>query len=248
MADLSEATFLAAYDATSFDRPSLATDVAVLTIRDDALFALMVRRSEHPERGKWALPGGFVDTLLSLEDNARHIVERKAALHDIYLEQLYTFGGVDRDPRTRIVTVAYYALVHAERLAHISANAERCLAHIVVPWTGETGGPVDLLDTRGRRLEIAFDHRDIIGMAIKRLRGKLAYTPVGYELLPKRFTLLELQRIHEIIQNAAVNKDSFRRRMLASGELDATAAVQAGVGHRPATLYRLRNRKKTTHG
>ena len=88
----------------------------------------------------------------------------------------------------------------------------------------------------------------MLGMAVKRLRGKLNYTPVGYALLPKRFTLLQLQRIHEIINGSTVNKDSFRRRMLASGELEETGAMQEGFGHRPAALYRLRGRKTQSHG
>jgi 8-oxo-dGTP diphosphatase len=240
-----EAQFLAAYDDAGFRRPSLAVDVVVLTIRADELGVLLVRRTEHPHRGKWSLPGGFVDVAVSLDDNAQRVLERKAGVRDIYLEQLYTFGAVDRDPRTRIVSVAYYALVPDGRLTAADRDdAGTCLASIAVPWAGETGGPVELCDPSGAALDIAFDHREIVGLTIKRLRGKLAYTPVGYELLPKRFTLLQLQRVHELILDAPVNKDSFRRRMLASGELTATGAIEAGVDHRPATLYRYRGRKR----
>ncbi len=242
--DVSEIRFLESYDATAFERPSVAVDVVLLTIRDEQLEVLLVRRAENPQRGKWSLPGGFVDVALSLDDNAKSVLERKAGLRDIYLEQLYTFGALRRDPRTRIITVAYYALVESELLRTIEPTAHRLTAAVRVPWTGETGGPVDVIDDCARCLAVAFDHAEIIGMTIKRLRGKLAYTPVGYELLPKRFTLLQLQRVHEIIYGMAVNKDSFRRRMLASGELDATSATQAGVGHRPATLYRLRTKRK----
>jgi 8-oxo-dGTP diphosphatase len=219
-----------------------------MTIRDDRLATFLVRRNEHPERGKWSLPGGFVDVESSLEDNAKRVLERKAGIRDVYLEQLFTFGAVERDPRTRVITIAYYALVHERRLDALVDTPDRCIARIHVPWPGEAGGPVDLLDARAHTLDIAFDHREIVGTAVKRLRGKLAYTPVGYELLPKRFTLLELQRVHEIIAAVPVNKDSFRRRMLASGELEATTSIEAGVGHRPATLYRLRGRKKASHG
>lgn len=248
MAERSESEFLRSYDASPFERPSLTVDLVLLTLRDERLHALLVRRTEHPDRGKWSLPGGFVDISLSLEENANRVLELKAGIRDVYLEQLFTFGAVDRDPRTRIVTVAYYALVPNERLTALVDTPDRCIAGIRVPWTGEAGGPIDLLDRAGHKLEIAFDHREIVGAAVKRLRGKLTYTPVGYELLPRRFTLLELQRVHEIIQGAPVNKDSFRRRMLASGELEATASIEAGVGHRPATLYRLRGRKKFSRG
>ena len=242
--DVTEADFLKNYDASAFERPSVAVDVVVLTIRNEQLEVMLLRRTENPQRGRWSLPGDFVDVNRSLDENAKRILERKAGLRDIYLEQLYTFGAVGRDPRTRIIAVAYYALAEQERLAAVAPSADWLAAVVRVPWTGETGGPVQLIDGGAQRLTIAFDHAEIIGMTIKRLRGKLVYTPVGYEFLPKRFTLLQLQRVHEIIQGAAVNKDSFRRRMLASGELDATAASEADVGHRPATLYKLRAKRR----
>lgn len=245
---VSESDFLATYDASKFPRPSVTVDVALLTIDDSHLETLLLRRSEHPERDKWALPGGFVRLDESLDATAARVLEDKAGVTGVYLEQLYTFGDPKRDPRARIISVAYYALVSPEQLRQVAIGPDQCLARLSVPWAGETGGPVDLLDLRLRKLAIAFDHCEILGMAVKRLRGKLAYTPVGYALLPKRFTLLQLQRIHEIINGSRVNKDSFRRRMLASGELEETGAMQEGVGHRPATLYRLRVRKNVPHG
>lgn len=244
----SESDFLAAYDATKFPRPSVAVDVVLLTIDEERLQTLLVRRLEHPDRDKWSLPGGFVRMEESLDATAARVISDKAGVSGVYLEQLYTFGDPKRDPRTRIISIAYYALVSPEQLRGIAIGADQCLAEIRVGWTGEKGGPVDAVDRRGAKLAIAFDHRDIIGTAIKRLRGKLAYTPVGYALLAKRFTLLQLQRIHEIINGSTVNKDSFRRRMLASGELEETGAMQEGVGHRPAALYRLRGRKTQSHG
>ena len=111
-----------------------------------------------------------------------------------------------------------------------------------VPWQGETGGPVQVLHDDGSPVELAFDHDDILGMAVKRIRGKLDYTPIGFQLLPDTFTLRELQRVHETVLGTTLNKDSFRRRMLASGQLEATGEREQEVGHRPAELYRFARR------
>jgi len=139
------------------------------------------------------------------------------------------------------VSVAYYALVDAARLASV-VRPDVARARISVPWEGETGGPVELIAEDGSSLPLAFDHAEILGMAVKRLRGKLDYTPIGFQLLPRAFTLLSLQRVHETVLGRPVNKDSFRRRMLASGQLEATGESQRDVEHRPAELYRFARR------
>jgi 8-oxo-dGTP diphosphatase len=231
-----EAAYLASYDSAAFPKPSVAVDVVLLAIQAGALSALLVRRSEHPELGRWALPGGFVKLDEHLDDAATRVLRTKAGVENVYLEQLYTFGRPDRDPRMRILSVAYYALADLALLERVPTGADTRFQAIA-----------DLLDGAGAAIEMAFDHREIVGMAVKRLRGKLDYTPVGYELLPAQFTLLQLQRVHEIILGARVNKDSFRRRMLASGELEPTGAMQDGVDHRPAALYR-RVRQGGSHG
>jgi 8-oxo-dGTP diphosphatase len=236
-----EAEFLASYDPSKFERPSVTVDVALLSTFEGALYALVVKRAEHPSRGRWALPGGFVRMQESLDAAAVRILAEKTGLASVFLEQLYTFGHPKRDPRTRVIAVAYYALVDRRRFAAAhaaNATAELSIARIGVPWAGETGGPVELHDDRGTTLPIAFDHADILGMAVKRVRGKLDYTPVGFQLLPETFTLLDLQRVHETVLGRPLNKDSFRRRMLATGELDATGEAEKDVGHRPAELYR----------
>ena len=177
-----------------------------------------------------------------LEAAAARVLREKAGLAEVFLEQLFTFGGVHRDPRMRIVTVAYYALVHPGRLE--SAAQGTTLARIEVPWEGETGGPIECHPWGAERaaLSLAFDHADILGTAVKRLRGKLDYTPIGFQLLPERFTLAELQRVHETVLARPLNKDSFRRRMLASGQLEATGELKEGVDHRPPELYRFSRR------
>lgn len=233
--------FLSTYDASRYPRPSVAVDVVALTVEGGELRVALYERTEPPERGHVALPGGFVRIDESLDDAAARLLEHKAGFTGVFLEQLYTFGDVRRDPRGRVITVAYYALVDAQRF-HARPSREPTVpvrhATVRVPWPGETGGPVDVVDEAGRVLPIAFDHADILGLSVKRLRGKLDYSPVGFQLLPAEFTLRQLQEIHEAVRGEEVNKDSFRRRMLTSGLLEATGARERAVLHRPAELYR----------
>jgi 8-oxo-dGTP diphosphatase len=238
-----EAAFLGAYDSARFERPSVAVDVALVSADAGRLHALVVRRNAHPAKGKWALPGGFVGIAEGLETAAARVLARKTGLRDVYVEQLYTFGDPKRDPRTRVISVTYYALVDFARFAQAAgASEDLAVGRIDVPWEGETGGPVELVTEAGAALPLAFDHDEILGMAVKRLRGKLDYSPVGFQLLPASFTLLELQRVHETVLGRPLNKDSFRRRMLASGLLEATGERQAEVDHRPAERYRFARR------
>ena len=184
------------------------------------------------------MPGGFVRLDESLDAAAVRLLRDKAGLGGVFIEQLYTFGTVGRDPRGRIITVAYYALVDAERLRDAARDANANIARLRVPWAGEVGGAVELFDADGNRLALAFDHALIVGMAVKRIRGKLDYAPIGFQLLPPDFTLRQLQDVHEAIRGELVNKDSFRRRMLGGPTLEATGERQRGTAHRPAELYR----------
>jgi 8-oxo-dGTP diphosphatase len=232
-----ERQFLADYDPAHFERPSLAVDVVLVGIRSEALATILVRRTEHPQRGRWALPGGFLRMTESLDACAARVLREKAGVGGVYLEQLYTFGAPKRDPRTRIVSVAYYALVPPATFATVTRE-DVAHARIEVAWPGETGGRATLIDDGGRTLSLAFDHATMVGTAVKRIRGKLDYAPIGYELLPPEFSLLDLQRIHEIALGRPLNKDSFRRRMLASGQLAPAGRVRDTEAHRPAALYR----------
>lgn len=227
--------FLASYDLSAFPRPSLTVDVVLLTASEGRLRVVLVRRTAPPFRGAASLPGVFVALDETLDDAARRALGKiglsghpEAAG---WLEQLYTFGAPDRDPRGRVVTTAYFGLVPADRLT--VANGA-WIAPLSVPWEGETGGPVTADDAG----PLAFDHADILGLAVLRLRGKLAWSRVGYALLPERFTLRQLQSLHEAILGRQLNKDSFRRRMIATGLLVPTGEREAEVDHRPAALYR----------
>jgi 8-oxo-dGTP diphosphatase len=227
------------YDPARFPRPSVAVDVSILTVRDGALHALLVPRAEPPAKGAWALPGGFIDLGESLDAAATRLLAAKGGLSGVYLEQLYTFGTPDRDPRTRVISVAYFALVHPARLGAVHGGAT--LAVLEVPWRGERGGPVHAR-VAGARAALAFDHAEQLGWVVKRLRGKLDYAALGFELLPAAFTLRDLQAVHEAILGRPLNKDSFRRRILASGRVVPTGRKEADVGHRPAALYRFRRK------
>ncbi len=238
-----EAAFLAGYEPSRYERPSVAVDVALVSASGGALHTLVVRRDEHPHRGRWALPGAFVGIAEPLEAAAARALSAKSGLEDVFIEQLYTFGDPRRDPRTRVISVAYYALVDFARFAEAARRSTAvAVGRITVPWEGETGGPVELAAESGAPLPLAFDHAEILGMAVKRLRGKLDYPPVGFQLLGRSFTLLELQRVHETVLDRPLNTDSFRRRMLASGLLEATGERQEDVDHRPAERYRFARR------
>lgn len=242
---LSEQEFLAAYDASVFPHPSLAVDVALITVDAGELKALLLRRQHHPARGKWALPGTFVGIEESIDDAAERALREKTGVSGIFLEQLYTFGDPGRDPRTRVVTVAYYALVDVETLTKQFGKSKQAqLIRLIVPFEGESGDHVDACDDQGETLPIAFDHARILGTVVSRLRGKLDYADIGFELLPKRFTLRQLQTIHETILGHSVNKDSFRRRLVASGLIAPTGQLEQSVGHRPAELYRFKRKRK----
>jgi 8-oxo-dGTP diphosphatase len=209
-------------------------DVVLLSAFDEALWTLVRRRTGPPFRRRYELPGGFLQMQESLDAAARRVLRENTGVDHVNLEQLYTLGAPRRDPRGRVISVAYYGLVPRGRLPVQDAFT---LARLRVTWEGQRGGAVGV-EANGTTLGLAFDHADILGMAVKRVRGKLEHTPIGFQLLPQTFTLLDLQRIHETVLRRPLNKDSFRRRMLASGQLQATGEAQRAVYHRPAELYR----------
>lgn len=231
---LDEATFLARYDPSVFPRPSLAVDVVLLTADQGSLRVRVLQRTAHPHLGRWTLPGGFVRIDEGLSDAARRVLRAKAGLDDVFLEQLHAFGDPARDPRTRIVSVAYVALVDAARAP---SEGPGRWATLEVPWEGADGGEV-FAHLDGEAVAWGFDHARIAGTAVARIRQRLDQGPVGFQLLPPTFTLRRLQEVHETVRGAVVNKDSFRRRMLATGALEATGERERAVGHRPAELYR----------
>ena len=208
-------------------RGALTVDCVVFGLDDDELKVMLIQRALAPFEGTWALPGGFVRTDETLDEAARRELEEETGLRNVFLEQLYTFGDIKRDPRERVVSVAYYALVNLrDHPVHAATDARDA------GWFGVHDVP-----------SLAFDHADILRMALDRLRGKLRYQPVGFELLPKKFTLSELQHLYELVLERDLDKRNFRKRVLAMDLLMETDEVQQDVSHRAARLYRFDERK-----
>jgi 8-oxo-dGTP diphosphatase len=245
---VTEDDFLRAYDPAAFPRPALTVDLVLMGLRAGRPAVLLTQRSQHPHAGRWALPGSFVRPDETLDGAAERVLREKAgfapaAVADTHREQLYTFGALDRDPRMRIVTVAYLALMPEAAFARaLAQEAGLSAALLAVPWAGEAGGPVAAFAAgdpdRATPLRLAFDHAAILALAVQRMRGKLDYSDVAFALLPEAFTLRQLQDVHEAILGTALNKPAFRRRMLDRGWLVPTGAREAGTSFRPAELYR----------
>ena len=241
---MTENDFLASYDPTAFPRPSVAVDLVLMAVTEGKLAVLLQQRQDFPCKGDWALPGGFVGIDEDLDTAAKRIMASKGGLAKGWLEQLYTFGAPARDPRMRIITVAYFALMPADRLATaLVGRPDLMLAPLEVPWAGEEGGSIEAIAPDGGCLTLAFDHGEIISHAVKRLRGKLEYSTIAFALLPDQFTLRDLQDSHEAILGIAFNKPAFRRRMLDKGWIEGTGARESGTSYRPAELYRLKSEK-----
>lgn len=225
-----------------YERPSVTVDLVLMSIVDGQLSALLQKRAEKSRDDCWALPGGFVAIDEGLDEAARRILEQKARLPGAYLEQLYTFGAPNRDPRMRVITVSYFTLLPADQFAAALKNSDDLtLAELVIPWDGETGGPVGACNEDDQDLPLAFDHAEILGHAVKRLRGKLDYSLIGFALLPDLFTLRQLQDVHEAILGVRFNKPAFRRRLLDKGWIEGTGERETGASFRPAELYRLKD-------
>ena len=206
-----------------YPHPALTVDCVVFGVESGKpLQMLLIRRKNDPFVGQWALPGGFVDMEEDLQTAALRELEEETGVRDVFIEQLYTFGAPGRDPRERVITVAYYALVNLEQHPVQAAS--------------------DAEDARWFSVEelpqLAFDHAQIVTMARDRLRAKMRYQPIGFEVLPERFTLSQLQRLYETILGVGeLNKRNFRTRILKWGILEEVG-MQENVAHRPAKLYR----------
>lgn len=283
---LTETEFLQRYDAGKYERPSVTVDMLIFTVMAEAeanyrklpekvLNLLLIKRGDHPFLGQWALPGGFVNNNESLEAAARRELYEETNLDRIYLEQLYTWGDVRRDPRTRVISCSYLALVDsvalkvqagddaadaqwfqvkyrilsespnrsgqgsgAEKLVALtlSSAAETVTAKVKVVETPEAGRVTrvsrEIVESQG----IAFDHAQIIAYAIERLRNKLEYTDIVFNLMPELFTLSELQQVYEVILDKGLLAAAFRRKV--AGMVTGTDRFTKDAGHRPSKLYR----------
>jgi 8-oxo-dGTP diphosphatase len=285
---LTEEEFLKQYDASIFERPSVTVDMLIFTVMDKekenyrrlpekCLKILMIKRGDHPYLGQWALPGGFVSVHESIDEAARRELQSETNVGNIYMEQLYTFGEVKRDPRTRVISCAYMALVDSsslelkagddadeakwfnvkysclkpkkplveklninEKLIKIELWSEDEKLSAVVKVTEEFHGKVrkqsrEIVESEG----IAFDHGMIISYALERLRNKIEYTDIAFNLMPELFTLTELQQVYEVILDKELLAAAFRRKI--TGRVIETEEFTKDAGHRPSKLYRFNN-------
>jgi ADP-ribose pyrophosphatase YjhB (NUDIX family) len=203
---------------------SVAVDVVVFTVVDGRLEVLLTKRPREPYEGRWSLPGGFVREEESADEAAQRALAEKAGVEEVFLEQLYTFSAPERDPRSRVVSVAYYALVSQDKLQDGGSREPR--------WF-----PLSMID----ELQLAFDHREILQTAIDRIRGKIDYAPIGFQLLPKRFTLTDIQMVYEAVLDRPIDKRNFRTKLLRSGLIREVNEFRKGP-HRPARLYEFTHR------
>ncbi len=204
----------------------LATDIVIFTIHDGQLKVLLIKMTRAPYTGKWAIPGGLIAPDESADQAALRHLQAKTNVKDIYLEQLYTFGRIDRDPRGRVVSVAYFALIPSINV-HLKTTAD---------YAGIDWFPVKKLPP------LAYDHSEIIACAIERLKSKLAYSTISYGLLPKEFTLSELQSVYEVILARTLDKRNFRKKILSLGLIRPTGKKRRGPANRPAELFIFKKR------
>ena len=210
-----------------YPRPAITADCVVFGLDDEDLKVLLIQRANEPFKGRWALPGGFAIVGESLEETARRELNEETGLKDVFLEQLYTFSDPKRDPREHVVTVAYYALVNlSDHEVHASTDAKNAA------WFCIDDVP-----------PLAFDHDIILKMGHDRLRGKITYQPIGFELLPEKFPLRSLQSVYEKILDRKIDKRNFRKKILAMGILEELAEIETDVSHRAARLYRFNKQK-----
>lgn len=212
-----------------YQHPAVTVDCIVFALdqQEMELRILLIKRGEEPFKGSWALPGGFVLPDESLIDAAERELYEETGLKDIFLEQLYTFGDPKRDPRERVISVSYYALVNIENKC-LNASTDASDA----AWFSLTDLP-----------NLVFDHNRMVECAVERLKGKIEYKPIGFELLPNKFTLRQLQSLYEIILNKVIDKRNFRKKILKMDILDELDEIEKDVTHRAARLYKF-NKKK----
>jgi 8-oxo-dGTP diphosphatase len=213
-----QSSFMPAY---KYPRPVVAVDCVVFGWNENGLHVLLVKRAKDPFAGKWSLPGGFVLENEVTDETAKRVLQTKGGLKNVFFEQLYTFSNTDRDPRGWIISVAHYALVGltAEMQENQKGTAGSGWVHVrALP-------------------RLAFDHREIIDMAVGRLKNKVRYAPIGFELLPDKFTMRQLQQLYEDILDTPIDKRNFQKKLAGMKLLRATGEKQQGVAHKPAQLF-----------
>lgn len=205
----------------------VATDTVIFTLKDNKLQALLIKMKKSPYRDDWAVPGGMIKPREAVDDAAKRILKEKAGIKDVYLEQLYTFGKVNRDPFGRVVSVAYFALIPGDNLS-LKTTKE----YGDIRWFSVNKLP-----------RLAYDHETIIHCAVKRLQNKLSYSNIVYSLLPDEFTLGEIQKTYEIILGKKLDKRNFRKKLFSLNLVRSIGKEKRGMANRPAVLHAFTSRK-----
>lgn len=221
---MTEEEFLKHYDKSLYERPSVTVDLALFTIIEGTLSVLTVKRTEHPCKGEMALPGVFVRMDETLDEAAGRALEQKTGLRDIYFEQLYTWGDPSRDPRMRVISVSYCALVPYSSIPG-GADLDFCSVQAIIE--GETS--------------LAFDHSRIVAYGRERIRSKVSWSDIAFALVGDTFTLPQLQRVYEILLGQSLYKANFRKKI--AEKIEPTDEMVTGGAHRPSRLYRKRQEK-----
>ena len=204
----------------------VAVDIVIFTVKENALKVILIQMKKAPFTAMWAFPGGLIDPRESLDDAAKRELKEKTGVGNVYLEQLYTFGDPKRDPNGRVISAAYFALVSGENMKLT---------------TTEKYSDVSWFDVR-KLPKLAYDHKEVAKYAAQRLQWKLEYTNVVYSLLPRQFTLTEMQDVYEVILGKRLDRRNFQRKIRSLGLLKPTAKRQVGK-HRPAKLYEFKSRR-----
>lgn len=263
-----EEEFLKDYDPNKFDRLSLTTDILIFSVSDGVqenyrklnrkyFSVLLVKRDNYPFKDKWCLPGGFVKIDEDIEDAAKRILKEEANISDIYIEQLYTYGNPKRDPRTRVISTSYMALIDKNKLKYdISKNASWFNVIVLedekfIDVTLDNGNETikykikkTLKEKTTDRFKyevvqndkLAFDHALVITSGISRLKNKIEYTDIVFNMMPEYFTLGELQQVYEVILGKKLLDPAFRR--IIANKVEKTNKMKTGEGHRPSALFR----------
>lgn len=270
----SEEAFLKDYDSSVFEKLSMTTDILIMSVSNEdtgnyrklsekKFSILLVKRDNYPFKDKWCLPGGFVGIDETLDEAAKRVLKTETNLKDIYIEQLYTFSGIKRDPRMRVISTSYMALVDKNRLMDkLSANASWFNVFMLEDEKSYNvtldNGIEEIKFVVGKKLrnkttdrydfniikndKLAFDHPLVIVSGIERLKNKIEYTDIVFNMMPKYFTLGELQQVYEVILGKKLLDPAFRR--IIANKVEKTDNVQTGGGHRPSALFRYKNNKK----
>jgi 8-oxo-dGTP diphosphatase len=207
----------------SYEKPSVTVDIVIFTIQQNELKVLLIRRGLEPFKNSWAIPGGFVKLSESLEEAAKRELFEETGVKDVYLEQLYTFGEVKRDPRGRVITISYLALINSNNV-----NLKASTDVVEAKWF-----------SLGNLSKLAFDHENILNYALKRLRWKFEYTSVAFSLLPEKFSMSQLQKLYEVVFNKKFDKRNFNKKIHSLNILKEGAILKE-VSYRPPKLYTLK--------